>query len=67
VAKFIKDYSALTDPLHRLTRKGIVFKWGKAQASVFSKLKELISGDLVLDFFDISAPIQLIVDASPAA
>jgi hypothetical protein len=63
VAKFVKDYSTLTKPVRRLPRKGVVFKWGKSQAPGFSKLNELISGDLVLDFFYISAPKQLIVDA----
>jgi hypothetical protein len=65
VSKFINDYSSVTEPLRYLTRKGIPFTWGKEQAAAFAKLKELISGDLVLDFYDMTAPLQVIVDASP--
>jgi hypothetical protein len=40
---FIKDFSTITAPLHELTKKGMVFHWGRAQEESFSTLKEKLT------------------------
>ena len=51
---FLEDFSALAEPLHRLTKKNVPFEWGPEQEEAFSRLKDtFISGPvLVLWQFD---------------
>jgi len=58
--KHIRDFSLITPPLHKLTRKDMPFVWGSSQDQAFNKLKECLTtapvlampidgGDFVLD------------------
>ena len=46
--KFIPNFSAIAQPLHNLTKKGVVFHWGKEQDNAFIKLKEMFLSTPVL-------------------
>jgi hypothetical protein len=37
--RFVKDFSTIAAPLHELTKKGVVFHWGKAHDESFDALK----------------------------
>ena len=41
--RFVKDFSTIAAPLHELTRKGVVFRWGKAQEESFVTLKDKLT------------------------
>jgi hypothetical protein len=45
---FIQNYSAITRPLHELTRKTFVYHWGEPQEHAFNLLKHLFTSYPVL-------------------
>lgn len=65
--RFIKDYSKLTTPLTRFTRKGEAFVWDTAAAVAFKTLKEAFEGDLILRHYNPLLPVELETDASDFA
>jgi len=50
--RFIKDYSKITTPLSALTRKEKVWEWGDKQQEAFEMLKEAITTEPILQYFD---------------
>lgn len=62
--KFLPDLATVTEPLHRLTRKGITWNWGSHEDAAFRKLKEVLSQDTVLAHFDPSLQLGVSCDAS---
>ncbi|KAF9690956.1 hypothetical protein EKO04_011268 [Ascochyta lentis] len=46
--KFIKDFATLSEPLVRLTKKDLPFKWTEEQDQAFQALKEAFLSDEVL-------------------
>ena len=65
--KFIKNYSALAQPLIKLTRKDQSFEWTQEQQTAFQKLKEASVQAPTLKMFDEGKPIQIETDASDLA
>ena len=63
-SKFLPNLATITEPLHRLTKMGVPWSWGKEQAEAFLKLKDLLGADTVLADFDLSLPIGISCDAS---
>ena len=54
-AKFMPDVASVAKPIQELTRKGIVFHWGKKQQTVFDELKRLITQAETLAYFKVDA------------
>ena len=54
--KFIPNFSALAQPLHNLTKKGVVFHWGKEQDDMFVKLKGTFLSARVIKMLDTAKP-----------
>ena len=50
--KFIKDFATLSEPLVRLTKKDLPFKWTEEQDQAFQALKEAFLLDEVLASLD---------------
>ena len=63
-SRYIPGYSALMEPLHRLTKKNVPFTWGKEQKEAKEALIELVAKDLSLAHFDPKLPVFLETDAS---
>ena len=61
--RFIKNFAALSEPLSRLTRKDIEFKWTILQQAAFNFLKRELLSFPVLCHYDSKLPIELHVDA----
>ena len=40
---FVKDFSTIATPLHELSKKGVVFHWGKEQEESFEMLKDKLT------------------------
>lgn len=62
--RFIPNLSSILDPLYKLLKKGVHFKWTKDCENAFKKAKELILSDNTLAYFDQKIPLKLICDAS---
>ena len=62
--KFLPDLATVTEPLHRLTRKNIPWKWEETEREAFQKVQRLLSEDTVLAHYDPSLPIGISCDAS---
>ena len=62
--QFIKDLSDHTASLRELLKESVDFDWSEAHQAVFVKVKELITEDVTLAFYDRNKPVTLQVDAS---
>ena len=67
MSKFIENFSEKTAPLRKLLRKENKFTWTKQQEDAFQLLKNEITSDSVLGFYDPSKSVELITDASDYA
>jgi hypothetical protein len=65
--RFIKDYSRITTPLTRLTRKDIPWEWGDRQQQAFDTLKEAMMTEPILQHFDPAKSVTIETDASDYA
>ena len=64
LSKFIPRYSVLTAPLRRLTSHDVPFSWGPEEDAAFQKLKDSITSDYTMAFFDPRKPIVVRTEAS---
>ncbi|XP_020555459.2 uncharacterized protein K02A2.6-like [Oryzias latipes] len=64
-SRFIKDFSSITEPLRKLTRKDATWAWGPDQQIALQKLKDGLTSDTVLSYFYPGRETELLVDASP--
>ena len=64
-AKFIKDYSTISEPLRELTRKNSKWDWTEKHQRSFEMLRNSLVNHEVLAYYRPGEPIKLIVDASP--
>ncbi|CAG2239919.1 unnamed protein product [Mytilus edulis] len=64
LSKFIPRYTVLTAPLRELTKKEVKFKWGKQENEAFKTLKDSITDEKTMAFFDPKRPIIVRTEAS---
>ena len=64
-AKFMPDVASVAKPIQELTRKGVVFHWGKEQQTAFEELKRLITQAETLAYFKVGCRTRIVADASP--
>ena len=64
-AWFIPDFATVTEPLRRLTKKGVCFKFGGEQRKAFNELKSRLASAETLGYFNKDARTLIIADASP--
>jgi len=65
--RFIQDYSWITTPLTRLTRKEVDWEWGDKQQTAFETLKTAMVTEPIPQHFDPERPITIEMDASDYA
>lgn len=65
VSRFIPDYSSITEPLRRVRKTDAPWIWSEEQEHAFKTLKESLTTDTVMLYFDPSKETQLSVDANP--
>ena len=61
---FIHSHSALTSPLRELVKDGSIFDWSSAHQDAFDKIKDTISAETTLGYYDPTKEIILQADAS---
>lgn len=64
-AAFISNLATISEPLRRLTRKNVTFKWGTEQENAFKLLKSKLANAETLGIFNVHARTRVIADASP--
>lgn len=65
VGKYIPNLATVSEPLRRLTKKGVPFEWNQEQQHAFDLLKTSLSNHSVLGYYDVNDRTQVIADASP--
>ncbi|MCO5563003.1 hypothetical protein L7F22_016639 [Adiantum nelumboides] len=61
--RFIRFFAQIAAPLHDLTRKGVVFRFGERQQQAFKLLKEKLTTEPVLILPDLRKSFQVQCDA----
>lgn len=64
-SRFIPRYATICEPLRRLTRQSTEWNWGAEQEAAFEKLKQELSSETVMTYFNPKLDINIYVDASP--
>ena len=63
--RFLNRLSTISEPLHKLLRKGQSWEWDKAQQTAFENAKQLLTSTQVLNHDDPAKPLTISCDASP--
>lgn len=64
LAKFVPNMSAVTEPIRKLLKEENEFIWAHEQQQAFEKLKDIITRNPVLSFYNVSKPVTVSCDAS---
>ena len=64
-SQFIPNFATITEPLRRLTHKGVKFVWQPEHEEAYHKLKTAMINSPVMSYFDISKKTHVVVDAGP--
>ena len=62
--EFIPRFSSVCEPLNNLTKRGVLWQWGKPEKNAFERLKQLLISAPVLSMFDPEAETILEADSS---
>ena len=63
-SKFIPQYAILTSPLRRLTGQDVLFELGEEEDQAFRRLKESITNEDTMAYFDLKKPIIVRTESS---
>ena len=64
-ARFIPNFAEMTTPLRKLTNQGVKWSWSSTEQAAFDKLKDTLSSDTVLGYYEAGLETKLLVDAGP--
>ena len=64
-AKFIPNFSDVSQPLRELTKKDAVFRWTDEHQQAFDEVKRLLISEATMAYFDQKKETELVTDASP--
>ena len=62
--QFYGNLATVTELLYHFTKKDVKWRWGPSEQAAFTKLKEMLTADMVLAHFDPSLPVGISCDAS---
>jgi transposase InsO family protein len=65
LSRYIPGYANITAPLRALTKEDVPWQWKKAEQAALDRLKQALTGNQVMSYFDPHQTTQVIVDASP--
>lgn len=65
VGKFIPNLATASEPLRQLTKKDANFEWGPKQQEAFEYLKQNLTNEIALGYYNVKSRTQVIADASP--
>ncbi|KAL9986304.1 hypothetical protein ACROYT_G000436, partial [Oculina patagonica] len=64
MGKFIPNLADLTQPLRELLHKEVEWHWSERQEKAFRAIKEKLTSDATLQYYDVETPLTVSVDAS---
>ena len=64
LGRFIPNLASVMRPMSELLKSDTAWTWGPLQQTAFTKVKEIISSDTVLAFYDPKIPTVVCADAS---
>lgn len=64
--KFIRDFSTIASPLHKLLKKNVCFTWGEKEKHSFVELKSRLKNFTLLQYPDYAREFTITTDASNA-
>ena len=64
MCKFIPNLADLTQPLRELLHKEMEWHWSEKQEKAFRAIKEKLTSDATLQYYDVETPLTVSVDAS---
>ena len=64
MSKFIPNLADLTQPLRALLHKYVEWHWLERQEKAFQSIKDNLTSDAVLQYYDVDKPTTVSVDAS---
>ena len=64
-AKFIPNFSDVSQPLCDLMKKDAPFQWSEKHNKLFKQIKELLTSSIVMAYFDPNEDTEVVTDASP--
>ena len=64
-SQFIPNYSELVTPLRKLTHKDTIWKWAREEQKAFEELRNTLSEEATLCYYETGLPTKLAVDAGP--
>ncbi|KAL4090348.1 hypothetical protein QTP88_025205 [Uroleucon formosanum] len=67
IKEFVENAARILKPLYDLLKMGTKWSWFKEADEAFNSIKSILSSKPVLDHYDPSVPIKLMVDASSFA
>jgi ABC-type multidrug transport system fused ATPase/permease subunit len=67
IAKFVHYMSTITEPIRQLLKNETQFIWTYEQKAAFERIKEILTKDPVLTYFDVTKPVTVSCDASKSA
>ena len=62
--RFVRDFSRIAAPLHELTKADTTFEWTPQTSEAFTRLKEVLTANILLPFPDFASPFIIDCDAS---
>ena len=65
VSRYIPEYATITAPLRALTKKETPWQWSDEQQHAFDRLKDSLTKNHVMSYFNPAQETEVIVDASP--
>ena len=63
--RLFPNYATTCEPLRRLTQQGVPWEGSSEQQTAFQKLKDTLSANTVLAYYDPNKETKIVVDASP--
>ena len=64
LSPFIPHKATLTEPLRQLVKEGVPWNWGEPQKQAMNQIKQVLSNEVLLKYFDESKPLTIQADAS---
>ena len=64
-SRFIADFATIVEPLRKLTKQDVKWDWTQKQDDAFQAIKNALSEQTTLMFFDPTKDTEIHVDASP--
>ena len=64
-ARFIPNFAEMTTPLRNLNHQGAKWQWSQTEQAAFKKLKDTLSSDTVLGYYETGQDMKLLVDTGP--